>query len=145
MGAAGAYVAGPLGKGLIDRGWNRLRVRKLMIIISHICPAFCLILLAQVQEPSTAVVLLVITMGLHALNAGGFHAHLQDVAASKAGTILGMTNTAGNLCSSIAALLIASVLQSSGNFKIVFYACACLYCAGAFVFCCFVHDEQLTF
>uniref|UniRef100_A0A6U6QXD2 Major facilitator superfamily (MFS) profile domain-containing protein n=1 Tax=Zooxanthella nutricula TaxID=1333877 RepID=A0A6U6QXD2_9DINO len=138
-----AFMSGPAGDRLVARGWNKLAVRRFMMAISHFGPAVCLIALAHIWNPCLAVGVLMVMLGMHAFNAAGFHAHLQDVAASKAGTILGITNTIGNLCSSISTVIIGYIVEQTGNFKLVFYMCAGMYCLGFAVFLWGVRPEKL--
>eukprot|EP00932_Pfiesteria_piscicida_P022900 SRR837773.9640.p2 GENE.SRR837773.9640~~SRR837773.9640.p2 ORF type:complete len:178 (-),score=52.22 SRR837773.9640:24-509(-) len=137
------FTCGRVGDALVARGWQRLSVRRMMMVVSHVGPAACLLVLTQLTDPYQAVKLLMVLLGLHAFNAAGYHSHIQDVAAARAGTISGITNGLGMVCSSMSTVAVAYVVQQTGSFNPVFVATAGLYCLGCAVFCCCVSGKKL--
>eukprot|EP00930_Biecheleria_cincta_P055659 TRINITY_DN41958_c0_g1_i1.p1 TRINITY_DN41958_c0_g1~~TRINITY_DN41958_c0_g1_i1.p1 ORF type:complete len:424 (+),score=49.37 TRINITY_DN41958_c0_g1_i1:53-1324(+) len=141
--AAAAYMCGKEADRLINSGWSKLAVRRLMMGISHLGPAMCLMLLREISDPYVAVGVLMVMNGLHAFNAAGYHAHIQDVAAAKAGTILGTTNTIGVVFSSTSTAVVAHLVQETGSFKLVFSIAAGLYCLGFVIFFACIRPQKL--
>merc|ERR1712039_276029 len=138
-----AYTCGQVAKGLVASGWARLNVRRLFMAVSHLGPAVLFLLLTRITNAAIAVAILVVALGLHACNAAGYHACLQDIAASRAGTILGTTNTIGVLCSSMSTIVVGHIVQETGSFNYAFIIASVLYCVGFLIFCLFVRGEKL--
>jgi len=103
--AAMAFSSGQVADALLAKGWERWAVRRLMMNIATIGPCVALLLLPTATSAAAAVGLLAAMLGTQAVAIAGYHSYLQDVAPSRAGAFLGITNTLG-----VAAGIAANVL-----------------------------------
>ena len=136
-------IAGRTSDKLLARGWRALSVRRLMILISSVVPAACLIALGFTKAAIPAVGLLMLALGAHSFSIAGFHAHIQDVAPSSSGKILGFTNTVGVLVGIVANLATGALLAKTGSFQAVFALTATIYLSSAAVFVGLIKGEPL--
>ena len=141
-----AYFGGKLcQKAIRDHQMPPWRARQIAMTIATTIPAFGSVLLAyfslalsntplfiteNIQIISVSTITLIVSA--QAASVAGVHAYLQDYASTRAGSILGVTNTAGVFSCLIANKFIASSVSTSTNtgFAKVFLALALMY-----VFC----------
>ena len=146
MTALVAYFGGKLcQKAIRDYQTPPWKTRRIAMTVATMIPALGCLLLAyfslavsaiplfvaeNIQVLSVSIVALVV--GAQAASVAGVHAYLQDYAAERAGSILGVTNTAGVFSCLLANKLIAEwVGKSVGTgFAKVFFSLAFMY-----VFC----------
>ena len=146
MTAMVAYFGGKLcQKAIRDHQMPPWRARQIAMTIATTIPAFGSVLLAyfslalsntplfiteNIQIISVSTITLIVSA--QAASVAGVHAYLQDYASTRAGSILGVTNTAGVFSCLIANKFIASSVSTSTNtgFAKVFLALALMY-----VFC----------
>ena len=146
MTAIVAYFGGKLcQKAIRDHQMPPWRARQIAMTIATTIPAFGSVLLAyfslalsntplfiteNIQIISVSTITLIVSA--QAASVAGVHAYLQDYASTRAGSILGVTNTAGVFSCLIANKFIASSVSTSTNtgFAKVFLALALMY-----VFC----------
>ena len=137
-------TAGHLSDCMLDLGWSALHVRQIMVGVSTLVPALCLLCLGGIiQEPLAAIAILVIALAGHGFNNAGYHSHVNDVAPEKAGFIIGLTNTVGVVAGIGMQLVVAYVVEKTGSFRIVFNLTAMLYISGFACFCMFMQGGPL--
>ena len=143
--AAMALSSGQVADGLLARGWRRWEVRRLMMNIATVGPAAALALLALPLASSTAaaLALLAAMLGTQAVAVSGYHSYLQDVAPSRAGAFLGLTNTLGVGAGIAANLLTGYILETTGSFELVFVVTAGMYASGGVVWNTFLRGRML--
>jgi ACS family sodium-dependent inorganic phosphate cotransporter-like MFS transporter 9 len=146
MTALVAYFGGKLcQKAIRDYQTPPWKTRRIAMTVATMIPALGCLLLAyfslavsatplfiaeNIQVLSVSIVALVV--GAQAASVAGVHAYLQDYAAERAGSILGVTNTAGVFSCLLANKLIAGWVgeSASAGFAKVFFGLAFMY-----VFC----------
>lgn len=131
--AACSLSSGQVADVLIAGGWERWKVRRLMMNIATIGPATALMLLPAARWPVVAVFLLAVMLGTQAVSIAGYHSYLQDVLPSRAGSFLGMTNTLGVIAGVVANLFVGSVVETTGGFRLVFLVTALVYASSGVV------------
>ncbi|PNH08931.1 putative anion transporter 6 [Tetrabaena socialis] len=89
----------------------------------------------QQRQLTWAVALLVMTMALLGLQAGGFAATHQDISTRLASVLFGTTNAAASLAGSFFVLLVGVLLDATGSWALVFnlVGLCCLASAAAFL------------
>lgn len=136
-------VAGKVANQLLVQGWCAFAVRCLMMAICFLGPALCFVLLLGVSTVPNALLVLMAMLTTHAFSVAGFHAHIQDVAPSRAGTVSGITNTVGNIATLIFTRMTGWLVTTTGSFHSVFIICAIVNLGGALVFLGCVSGQQL--
>ena len=131
--AACSFSSGQIADILVARGWERWKVRRLMMNIATVGPATALMLLPAARSPVVAVFLLAVMLGTQAVSIAGYHSYLQDVLPSRAGSFLGMTNTLGVIAGIVANLFVGSVVETTGGFRLVFLVTALVYASSGVV------------
>ena len=131
--AACSFSSGQIADILVARGWERWKVRRLMMNIATIGPATALMLLPAARSPVVAVFLLAMMLGTQAVSIAGYHSYVQDVLPSRAGSFLGMTNTLGVIAGIVANLFVGYVVETTGGFRLVFLVTALVYASSGVV------------
>ena len=131
--AACSFSSGQIADILFARGWERWKVRRLMMNIATIGPATALMLLPAARSPVVAVFLLAMMLGTQAVSIAGYHSYVQDVLPSRAGSFLGMTNTLGVIAGIVANLFVGYVVETTGGFRLVFLVTALVYASSGVV------------
>lgn len=131
--AACSFSSGQIADILVARGWERWKVRRLMMNIATVGPATALMLLPAARSPVVAVFLLAVMLGTQAVSIAGYHSYLQDVLPSRAGSFLGMTNTLGVIAGIVANLFVGYVVETTGGFRLVFLVTALVYASSGVV------------
>ena len=84
-----AFSSGQIADALLTRGWERWKVRRLMMNVATVGPCVALLVLPAAKSTAAAVGLLAAMLGTQAVAIAGYHSYLQDVAPSRAGAFLG--------------------------------------------------------
>jgi len=139
-----SFSSGQIADRLITRyNWKRWKVRRLAMNIATIGPALCLFALKSTKVPSVAMALVIGTLGLQAVAVAGYHSYLQDVAPSRAGSILGFTNTVGVVAAIVANFVTGASVEATGNFQTVFLYTASMYLSSCFTWNSFLKGQVL--
>lgn len=141
--AAMAFSSGQIADALIAKGWERWKVRRLMMNVATIGPCVALLMLPAARSAAAAVGLLAVMLGTQAVAIAGYHAYLQDVAPSRAGAFLGITNTLGVAAGITANLLTGFILDTTGGFSLIFFVTAAMYASSGAVWNCFLRGKML--
>jgi len=138
-----SFSSGQVADKLISRGMERWKVRRLAMNVATIGPALGLFALKYTTTASVALACIVATLGLQAVAVAGYHSYLQDVAPSRAGAILGFTNTVGVVGSIVANMVTGASVEATGSFQATFLYTAAMYASSCFVWNAFLKGEQL--
>ncbi|KZC08905.1 Putative inorganic phosphate cotransporter [Dufourea novaeangliae] len=116
--------------------------RKVCNSIGQWIPAIALIALGYVDKghPEIAVTLLVVAVASNIASYCGHNVNHMDLSPNFAGTLMGITNTAANICSILAPLVASIVVKDSANvlqWKNIFFLSAVIYILGNLMFVLF--------
>ncbi|KAL1520538.1 hypothetical protein AB1Y20_022114 [Prymnesium parvum] len=136
-------LAGRAATAMQRHGWPVLRIRQLMLSLSCMLPAACLLALCLVDSAAPATALLVLALSTHALSTNGYHGHIQDVAPSASGRLLGFTNTVGMGASMLFNVATGSLVEATSSFSTVFMLTAVLYASATILFVRFARGSPL--
>lgn len=135
-----SFTFSPISDFLINRQYlSRVTCRKLFNTIGLWIPMAALLGLAFVPKGETdmAIVLLTVAVGINSATYLGFQVNHIDLAPNHAGTMMGITNCAANICSILAPLIVGVVLKDEKDpvqWRTVFYIAAAIYFLGNLVF-----------
>lgn len=113
-------IAGSTADRLIRNGMGVGKVRKLMQTISFGGLATSLLIVGHIDTVWMAIAIMSVGSSLGAFNAGGFMVNHMDVAPRHAGTLMGITNTAGAIPGIIGVFVTGLILEVTGSWVIVF-------------------------
>ncbi len=134
--------AGVIGDKLIASGMRVGTVRKLMQTIGFGGVAGALLALTQVESAPVAVVVMCIGNALGAAVAAGFGSNHLDVAPRHAGTVMGLSNTAGTIPGVVGVTLSGWLVELTGSWSIVFIVAAGIKLFGMAFFLTFAKGEK---
>ena len=136
-------LVGVLADRLIAKGWTVTRVRRFMQFIGSGSPAIGLIVLANVKDAKTAVILLTVSLGLSSFSFAGFASNHLDVAPRHAGILFGISNTFATIPGIIGVGLTGYLVDVTGTFASAFYLTAGMYILGLIVWQLFSTGEKI--
>ncbi len=136
-------MVGVLADHLIAKGWTVTRVRRFMQIIGSGAPAIGLIILANVKDATTAVILLTVSLGFSSFSFAGFASNHLDVAPRHAGILFGISNTFATIPGIIGVVLTGYLVDVTGTFASAFYLTAGMYVVGLIVWQLFSTGERI--
>ncbi len=117
-------VAGNIADRLIRSGRDVTRVRKTMQAIGFGGIALALLVVGEVQSAYAAIAIMCAGNAIGACVTGGFAVNHMDIAPRYAGTLMGLTNTAGTLPGIIGVYISGLILQVTGSWALVFQVAA---------------------
>lgn len=117
-------VAGALADRMIASGRDVTFVRKLMQSIGFGGIIVSLMVVGYVDSVWAAITIMTIGNGLGAFVSGGFAVNHMDVAPRYAGTLMGITNTAGTIPGIIGVTVSGLILAATGSWTLVFQVTA---------------------
>ncbi len=117
-------VAGALADRMIASGRDVTFVRKLMQTIGFGGIICSLMVVGYVDSVWAAITIMTIGNALGAFVSGGFAVNHMDVAPRYAGTLMGITNTAGTIPGIIGVTLSGLILAATGSWTLVFQVTA---------------------
>lgn len=135
-------VAGNIADRLIRGGMDVTRVRKLMMTIGFGGVTVALLLVGLVDSPYMAIAIMSVGTALNAFVAGGFWVNHMDVAPRHAGTLMGITNTAGTLPGIIGVTVSGWILQVTGSWSLVFQVAGGVTLFGLVFYLLFASGEK---
>ena len=136
-------VAGNLADRLITNGMPVLRVRKLMQTVGFGGLAMCLLLVTSAETVAGAIAIMTLGSALGAGSTGGFAVNHMDIAPRHAGTLMGITNTAGTIPGIVGVFLSGMILELTGSWALVFGTAAVISLVGLFVFVRYAQADKL--
>jgi len=117
-------VAGWVTDKLIAAGHNLTLIRKLMQTIGFGGGALVLIVVGYVESVPWAIALMSLGSILGAFGLGGWGSNHMDIAPKHAGTLMGITNTAGTIPGIIGVFISGLILQWTNSWIVVFQVAA---------------------
>lgn len=134
-------VAGWVTDRLISAGHNLTRVRKLMQAIGFGGSALVLAVVGYVESVPWAIALMSLGNMLGAFGLGGWGSNHMDIAPKHAGTLMGITNTAGTIPGIIGVFVSGLILQWTGSWILVFQVAAGINIFGLVFYLVFARTE----
>ncbi len=123
-------IAGWVTDGLIRRGHDITRVRKLMQIVGFGSSAIVLAVVGYITSAPMAIALMTLGSALGAFGLGGWASNHMDIAPRHSGTLMGISNTAGTLPGIIGVYVSGLILQYTNSWILVFQVAAALNVVG---------------
>mgnify|MGYP001334690732 FL=1 len=136
-------LAGNLADRLITSGMPVLRVRKLMQTVGFGGLAVCLLLVTSAETVTGAIAIMALGSALGAGSTGGFAVNHMDIAPKHAGTLMGITNTAGTIPGIVGVFLSGMILELTGSWALVFGTAAVISLVGLVVFLRYAQADKL--
>ena len=136
-------LAGNLADRLITSGMPVLRVRKLMQTVGFGGLAVCLLLVTSAETVTGAIAIMALGSALGAGSTGGFAVNHMDIAPKHAGTLMGITNTAGTIPGIVGVFLSGMILELTGSWALVFGTAAAISLVGLVVFLRYAQADKL--
>ena len=127
-------IAGNIADRLIRKGWDVGRVRKLMQTIGFGGIATALFIVGEVEIWWLAIGIMTVGNALGAFVVGGFVVNHMDIAPRYAGTLMGITNTAGTIPGIIGVFVSGLILELTGSWALVFQVAGGVTLFGLVVF-----------
>ena len=135
-------VAGNIADRMIVSGMGVTKVRKIMQTIAFGGLAICLFLVTTVETVWTAIGILCLGKLFGAAGIGGFNVNHMDVAPRHAGTLMGITNTAGTIPGIVGVAVTGLILEYTGSWDLVFQVTAGVTLFGMVFYLHFASGEK---
>jgi MFS family permease len=136
-------IAGNIADRMIRSGMNVGKVRKIMQTIGFGGIATALLLVGEVQTVWLAIAIMTTGNALGAFVTGGFAVNHMDIAPKYAGTLMGITNTAGTIPGIIGVFVSGLILELTGSWALVFQVTAGVTLFGLVFFLIFASSEKI--
>ena len=136
-------LAGNIADRIIAGGMDVGRVRKLMQSIGFGGLTVALTVVGYVETAWMAIAVMAIGNALGAFVTGGFAVNHMDVAPKHAGTLMGITNTAGTIPGIIGVFVSGLILEATGSWVLVFQLAAGVTLFGLVFFLLFASGKRL--
>ncbi|MFT7043799.1 MAG: MFS family permease [Candidatus Azotimanducaceae bacterium] len=135
-------VAGNIADRLVSSGMAIGTVRKLMQTIGFGGISTALLLVGEVDSVWLAITIMTIGNALGAFVVGGFVVNHMDIAPKYAGTLMGITNTAGTIPGIIGVFVSGLILELTGSWALVFQVTAGVTLFGLVFYLLFASSEK---
>ena len=135
-------VVGNYADRLVSKGLNITRVRKTMQTIAFGGLAACLLMLPVVDSVWAAIGFMCLGKVFASLNIGGHVVNHMDIAPKHAGSLMGISNTAGTIPGIVAVFVTGYILDSTGSWDLVWQITAGVTLAGGLFYLIFASGEQ---
>lgn len=136
-------VAGSIADRLVRSGMDVGKVRKLMQTIGFGGLSAALLIVGEVESVWLAITIMTIGNALGAFVVGGFVVNHMDIAPKYAGTLMGITNTAGTIPGIIGVFVSGLILELTGSWALVFQVTAGVTLFGLVFFLMFSSSKKL--
>ncbi len=136
-------VAGTIADRLVSSGMAVSKVRKVMQTIGFGGIATALMIVGEVESVWMAIAIMATGNALGAFVTGGFAVNHMDIAPRHAGTLMGITNTAGTIPGIIGVYVSGLILDLTGSWALVFQVAAGVTLFGLIFFLLFSSSRKL--
>jgi MFS family permease len=136
-------VAGNIADRMIRGGMDVGRVRKLMQTIGFGGIATALMIVGEVESAWMAIAIMAVGNALGAFVTGGFAVNHMDIAPRHAGTLMGITNTAGTIPGIIGVYVSGLILELTGSWALVFQVAAGVTIVGLIFYLLFSSGRRI--
>ena len=113
-------LSGVIADRLLERGVDTTRVRKLLTTAGFLGSAVALTCVGFVETAHGAIGVMCVGTALGSLSTGGFVVNHTDIAPNDAGTVMGITNTAGTLPGILGVFVTGMILDATNSWFLVF-------------------------
>jgi MFS family permease len=135
-------IAGWITDKLISAGRNLTRVRKTMQTIGFGGGAIVLALVGYIESVPYAIAFMTLGNMVGAFAMGGWGSNHMDIAPRHAGTLMGITNTAGTVPGIIGVTVSGLILDWTGSWTIVFQLAAAINVFGLVFYLIFANTDK---
>ena len=135
-------VAGNIADRMVKSGMNVTFVRKLMQTIAFGGLSICLFLIAEVESAYAAIGILCLGKVFSAAGIGGHSVNHMDIGPRHAGTLMGITNTAGTIPGIVGVYVSGMILEATGSWALVFQVTAGVTLFGMVFYLLFASGEK---
>lgn len=136
-------IAGNITDKLIRNGMAIGKVRKLMQTIGFGGLSIALFFVGEVDSVWLAISIMAVGSALGAFVTGGFVVNHMDIAPKHAGTLMGITNTAGTIPGIIGVFVSGVILELTGSWALVFQVAGGVTLFGLIFYLLFASSEKL--
>jgi len=136
-------IAGNIADRMIRSGMAVGKVRKIMQSIGFGGITIALAVVGEVDTVWLAITIMATGNALGAFVTGGFAVNHMDIAPRHAGTLMGITNTAGTIPGIIGVYVSGVILQLTGSWALVFQVAAGVTLFGLIFYLVFSSSEKL--
>ena len=127
---------------VIQRGMDVTFVRKLLQTIAFGGLAICLFLIPMVESAWAAIGILCLGKVFSAAGVGGFNVNHMDIGPKYAGSLMGITNTAGTIPGIVGVYISGLILEITGSWALVFQVTAGVTAFGMVFYLLFASGEK---
>ena len=135
-------VFGNVADRMIKSGMDVTFVRKLMQTIAFGGLATCLFLISGVTDVWAAIGILCLGKVFSAAGIGGHSVNHMDIGPRHAGTLMGITNTAGTIPGIVGVYVTGMILEATGSWALVFQVTASVTLFGMIFYLLFGSAEK---
>ena len=135
-------IAGNIADRLIVSGMDVTRVRKLMQTVAFGGLAICLFAIGHVDSAWAAIGILCLGKLFGAAGTGGFAVNHMDIGPRHAGTLMGITNTAGTIPGIVGVYVSGLILELTGSWALVFEVTAGVTIFGLIFYLLFASGDK---
>jgi len=135
-------IIGNLADRILQRGYNITTVRKTMQTIAFGGLSMCLLGITQVDTVWAAIGLMCLGKVFGAFGIGGHSVNHLDIGPRHAGTLMGITNTAGTIPGIFGVMITGFILESTGSWAMVWGVTAGVTLFGMVVYLLLASGEQ---
>ena len=139
-----ANVAAQIADRMIARGVSVTATRNLMQTIGMVGPAAAFTLVGMVTTPMQGVAVMTAALFFGAFALVGFAVNHLDIAPKYAGSLLGVTNTAGTIPGIVGVVVSGALVDSTGSWASAFLLAAGIYMFGIVVWLLFSTGERIV-
>lgn len=135
-------IAGNIADRLIASGLNVTKVRKIMQCTGFGGLAICLFMIGYVESMWAAIGILCLGKVFSAAGTGGYMVNHLDIGPRHAGTLMGITNTAGTIPGIVGVYVSGLILDITGSWALVFQVTAGVTVFGMIFYALFASGEK---
>lgn len=135
-------LSGWLADYLLSRGMERTKLRKILTVLGLGGAAVFLLSFSLVDNPYIAIAISSLGVGIASLSMSGFAVSHLDIAPNNAGTLFGLSSTAGALPGVIGVSITGAILEYTGSWSLVFGLAGLVALIGATVYTLFGSAER---
>ena len=129
-----APIAGRLFDGLIGKGFDRLKVRRVMQSLAFVGITAAMLAITLTDSLILSVTVITLSNALTALSIGGFATNHLDIAPNQSGLLMGVTNTLAAVSSSLSVFASGWIQDATGGWDAVFQTAAVVSVLGAVIY-----------
>ncbi len=135
-------IAGFTADYLIKKNMEVVKVRKLMMCIGFGGITASMMSVSFASDAYSAIAIMTIGACLGAFVTGGFSVNHMDLAPNHAGSLLGITNTAGTIAGAISVYFAGFILQQTSSWTLVFQLGGFVTAFGLIFYLIFASSEK---